>query len=114
MSNTGRIGVKAHTLHQRHGPASLMDSGPPGRWDRNRTCNLRCWRPNPACRVVSDAIATCRSAPCSLSSYASDCYRVSAVTGADTGATSACAGALLPALEYPTRGRTHLPDGLIA
>src|SRR6185312_8769833 len=33
-----------------------------GRWDRNRTCNLRFWRPNPACRAVSHAIATCRSA----------------------------------------------------
>jgi hypothetical protein len=60
-----------------------------GRWDRNRTCNLRFWRPNPACRVVSDAIATCRSAPLSLSSCAADCRRVSAVTGAHTGAASA-------------------------
>jgi hypothetical protein len=56
-----------------------------GRWDRNRTGALRLWRPHPACRVVSDAIATCRSAPHSLSSSAAGCRRVSAVTGADTG-----------------------------
>jgi hypothetical protein len=38
-----------------------------GRWDKNRTCNLRLWRPHPACRVVSGSVATCHSAPRSLS-----------------------------------------------
>ena len=57
-----------------------------GRWDRNRTCNLRFWRPNPACRGVSHAVATCRSAPLLLSPCVAECRQVSPVTGADTGA----------------------------
>jgi hypothetical protein len=67
------------------------------RWEVTRTLNLRFWRPNPACRGVSDAIAIVCSAPRSLSSHAAACRRVSAVTGADSGAAAASAGVLLPA-----------------
>jgi hypothetical protein len=63
-----------------------MNSGLRGRWDRNRTGNLRLWRPTLSCRVMSDAIAIGRSAPLSLSSYAAACRRMSAVTGANNGA----------------------------
>jgi hypothetical protein len=73
-----------------------------GRWDRNRTCNLRFWRPNLACRVVSRGVATCRPAPRSLSPNAAVCRWVSSVTGADTGAASASAVALVPALSIRT------------
>jgi len=55
-----------------------------GRWDRNRTCALRLWRPNPACRAVSGDVARCRTAPPSLSSDVAKCRPVSVVTGANT------------------------------
>ena|GEM_PF-5751361 len=41
--NRGQIGVKAHTLCWGHNPAGPMNSGFSGRWDGNRTCNLRFW-----------------------------------------------------------------------
>jgi hypothetical protein len=49
---------------------------------------LRLWRPNPTCRVVSANVARCRSAPLPLSSDAADCRWVSAVTGANNGAAN--------------------------
>jgi hypothetical protein len=48
-----------------------------GRWDRNRTCNLWCWRPHPACRVVLGNVARRHSAPGSLSPHVAACRRVS-------------------------------------
>jgi len=89
------VGVKACEGGPQHVVATPIDSGFSGRWDRNRTCNLRFWRPNPACRVVSHAIAIVRSASRSLSSDVARCRWVSPVTGADTGAASASAGAIL-------------------
>jgi len=44
VCNWGQIGVKARTMRWRYGPAIPMNSGfSRGRWDRNRTCNLRLW-----------------------------------------------------------------------
>jgi hypothetical protein len=94
----GQMGAKQTHWAGATGPALPMNSGFMGRWDRNRTGTLRFWRPHPACRVVSVAIANCRSAPLALSSSAADCRRVSAVTGADSGAAAASAGTLLAAL----------------
>ena len=91
-SNRGQSHAQCAKVTRRQVP---MNSGISGRWDRNRTCTLRFWRPNPACRVVSRAIARCRSAPRSLSSDAADCRRVSSVTGADTGATHKQSGTLV-------------------
>jgi hypothetical protein len=56
------------------------------RWEVTRTLNLRLWRPNPTRRVVSGNVVRCRFAPLSLSSDAAACRRVSAVTGAHSGA----------------------------
>jgi hypothetical protein len=42
-SNRGQIGVNVHTFGWSHGPATCMNSGFSGRWDRNRTCTLRLW-----------------------------------------------------------------------
>jgi len=78
--------VKACESGPQHVVATYINSDFTGRWDRNRTCTLRYWRPHPVCRGVSDAIATCRSAPLALSPPVAACRRVSAVTGADTGA----------------------------
>src|SRR5262245_38243628 len=80
-------------------PRKIQDSR--GRWDRNRTCTLRFWRPNPACRVVSGSVAMCRCAPLSLSPDVVKCRRVSSVSGANSGAADASAGALFPALPLP-------------
>jgi hypothetical protein len=69
-----------------------------GRWDRNRTCNLRLLETQSG---VSGSVGHHRQMPLcprSVSSTASECRRVSAATGADTGTASSCAGALLPAL----------------
>jgi hypothetical protein len=87
--NWGQLGVNVYTLARGHRAAIPMNSALRGRWDRNRTCNLRLWRPNPTCRVVSYAIATCRSARLSLSPDVADCRWVSPITGADTGAAYA-------------------------
>jgi hypothetical protein len=96
--------------------SSPMNSGPRGRWDRNRTCNLRFWRPNPTCRVVSRGVATCRSAALPVSPNVAECRRVSSVTGADTGGSLCSHGRSSPFSEHPTypiRGCNHLTDGLI-
>jgi hypothetical protein len=92
-----------------------ISSGLRGRWDRNRTCNLRFWRPNPACRGVSGDTVTCHVAPNNMSYHAADCRRVSAVTGAQTGAAAASVGALVPALRLRSAAvHTYIwPDGLI-
>jgi hypothetical protein len=43
VCNWGQIGVKAHTGCWSHRTVIPMNSGATGRWDRNRTGNLRFW-----------------------------------------------------------------------
>jgi hypothetical protein len=79
-----------------------------GRWDRNRTCNLRFWRPNPACRVVSDAIATCRPAPVSLSSCAAPMSPGVGVHWGTYWGSLCFRGRYCACSESPIRGRNHV------
>jgi hypothetical protein len=43
VSHWGHIGVKVCAWCKDHGAAFPMNSSFRGRWDRNRTCNLRLW-----------------------------------------------------------------------
>ena len=86
-SRWGQMGSKHAKWATGHVAAIPMNSGLTGRWDRNRTCTLRFWRPNPAFRVLSGGVAGCHSAPVFLSSCAAECRSMSLINGAITGAT---------------------------
>jgi len=90
-----QIGVKAHALCWGQWGSNPHEFRVRGRWDRNRTCTLRFWRPTLAVVV---------------------CRRMSPGVGGHWGAywSSLCFhGRSSPCSEESVRGRKHLMYGLI-
>jgi len=70
-----QIGVKAHALCWGQWGSNPHEFRVRGRWDRNRTCNLRFWRPNPWCRAVSPHAALPHSRCRRVSPHVAGCRR---------------------------------------